>query len=60
MCLKAYKGEAHRTFEDILKISDEFQSKVDEIESLKSENAELRYTILKLQNKVRQKHYAIA
>ena len=60
MCLKAYKGETHRTFEDILQISDEFQSKVDEIERLKSENAELKYTILKLENKVRQKHYAIA
>ena len=60
MCLRAYKGEAHRTFEDILKINDDFQSKLDEIESLKSKIAELNYTILKLQNKVRENKYAVA
>jgi len=59
VCVKKYKGESYKTLEDFLKVGDKYKEAKEKLKLLNSENAELRYTILKLENKIRQQHYAI-
>jgi len=59
MCLKKYKGEKYLTFQDFLDRGSENTKLQKDLRGLQSENAELRYTILKMEKKLKLQQFAL-
>jgi len=60
ICLKKYKGEKHLTFQDFLDRGAENSKLQEDLRGLQSENAELRYSILKLEKKLSLDKYGLS
>jgi len=59
LCLMKYKNGSYSTFSDVKGLVAQNKDAEDKIKALQIENAELRYDILKLQNKFREYNFLI-
>tara|TARA_R110000796_G_scaffold88566_1_gene191301 strand:- start:152 stop:610 length:459 start_codon:yes stop_codon:yes gene_type:complete len=57
MCVRKYKGESYSTFQDFLLIGKKVKAVEQLLEARDQEIADLKYDILKLENKVRMNNY---
>ena len=57
MCVRKYKGESYSSFQDFLLMGKKVKEVEGLLETRDQEIADLKYDILKLENKVRMKSY---
>ena len=59
LCVFKYKGGNHSTFSDVLDLTTSYKELEEQLEAKDKEIADLKYTILKLQNKFREHNFMI-